>query len=214
MLLIWLTGLGTVIYYGSRLGAEFTEEASFSEVQDINPSTVYYLKLNDAKLLSKRESLKFGIGNESGDRIIINGRNSEIRMPNAISLTIERADIEKPSLTKIYTAYGKSFESALKTAQNIDYKIEAIDSIIRFNRNIISNDQLWRDQEVKLTFRVPLNTRLIIDTQLNHILENYNLWDCLPEGTHENTLSEWIMTEEGLKCQNDSLPNQNGKEFN
>jgi len=37
-------------YYGIKLGAEFKEKASFSEVVDIKPSPVYYLKLSDAQL--------------------------------------------------------------------------------------------------------------------------------------------------------------------
>ena len=59
MLIIWLTGLGTGVYYASKVGSDFNDEAKFAATIVLKPSDVYYLKLNTTQYFSKEDSLQY-----------------------------------------------------------------------------------------------------------------------------------------------------------
>ncbi len=213
MLIIWLGGLGLAAYYGAKVGADFTEDASFSQVTNIKPSEVYYLKLNTEKYLSKQDSQSYKL--DSSDfkgRIVINGRDHDFNYDD-IDLIIEKAGTDKPTLTQEFSAKGSDFERALTNARNIKYQVKQTDSIIQFDKNMyIGKNVLYRDQRMKLVLRVPQNTRLMIEGNLNRYLRDHNLRDCQPQDSSDDFLSEWIMTDDGLKCKNDSLYKKNRHE--
>jgi phage shock protein PspC (stress-responsive transcriptional regulator) len=213
MLIIWLGGLGLAAYYGIKTGIDFNEEASFSQVTDIKPSEVYYLKLNSEKYLSRQDSLDYKI--DSSDfkgRIIINGRSHNFNYDN-IDLIIEKAAVDKPTLTQEFSAKGPDFESALTNARNIKYQVRQTDSVLQFDRNMyIGKNALFRDQQMTLILRVPNNTRLKIEGNLNRYLQDHKLRECQPDDSSDDFLSEWIMTDDGLKCKDDSLYKKNRNE--
>jgi phage shock protein PspC (stress-responsive transcriptional regulator) len=216
MLIIWLAGVGLTVYYGSRVAGQFTDEATFSQVTDIQPDSVYYLKLNPVKYLTREDSLQYDIDrNNFKSKIIINDTESDFDMPRNVSLRIEMSEGTKPLLNQEFSAKGPDFETALKAAQLTHYQFLQKDSLLQFDWNTrLGKNQLWRNQRVELTLRVPKNTRLMIDGNLNRYLEDHNLRDCQPENADDNSLTEWIMTEEGLKCKNDSLYRKNTTEQN
>lgn len=215
MLIIWLTGVGLTAYYGSRVAGQFTDEATFSQVTDIKPDSVYYLKLNPVKYLTKEDSLQYDIDrNNFKSKIIINDSESDFDMPRNVRLRIELSEGDKPLLNQEFSAKGPDFETALKSAQLTGYQFLQKDSLLQFDWNTrLHKNQLWRNQRVELTLRVPKNTRLMIDGNLNRYIEDYNLRDCQPENASDKTLTEWIMTEDGLKCKNDSLFRKNRGEL-
>ena len=215
MLIIWLTGLGLAIYFGSKIGSQFSEEATFSQVADLKPDSVYYLKLNTEKFLTKDDSMVYNIDpRKFKGRTIIRGREENFNMPRNLSIEILLGDIDKPQLSQEFSAKGPDFETALITAQQTQYRFIQQDSTLTFDWNMkLRRNELWRDQEVKLTLRLPKNTRLVIDGNLNGFLEDYNLRDCQPQDSY-TTSSEWIVTDNGLKCKNDSLYRKNRGELN
>ena len=207
MLVLWIIGLSLTIFYGSRVGSEFNEKASLSQTTNLKASPVYYLKLDGAKFLSHEDSIRLNIDSSNyNGRIIINGDDEEINAPNNFKLRVVKSDTEQPVLIQEYSARGRNFESALKTAQNIRYQFSQRDSVLQFNRRAdLASEDLWRNQEVELTLKVPANTRLIIDTRLDRYFQDFYLWNCVPEGASGDVLTEWLMTNEGLKCKDDSL---------
>lgn len=215
MLIIWLTGLCLGVYFGSKVAAQFRDEATFSQSTEISASPVYYLKLNPVKYLTKEDSLSYNIdpGKFRG-RVIIDGRNEDFDMPRNVSLRIEMSDVNKATLNQEFSAKGPDFETALRSAQLTHYQFIQKDSILQFDWNTrLRKNELWRDQSVNLTLRLPRNTRLIIDGKLNRYLQDYNLRDCQPEHSWDDASSEWIVTDEGLKCSNDSLYRKNRGEL-
>lgn len=207
MLIIWLTGVGFGIYYGAKVGAEFKEEATFSQVTDLKPSPVYLLKLNAERYLTKEDSLRYHLDGDSfKGRIIINGDDEGSNLPDNVHLKIELSDVDKPVLMQVYSASGRNFENALETAEHTNYRFIQADSVLKFDRTVyLRKGELWRDQSVTLILKVPKNTRLMIDGKLNRYLNDYNLRDCQPENSSSDFISEWMMTDKGLKCKNDSL---------
>jgi phage shock protein PspC (stress-responsive transcriptional regulator) len=200
MLIIWIAALCMGAYYGTKLGSEFKEEASLSEVTDIAPYPVYYLKLNDSRFLSHADSMKYGISTDDLERrITIKGDDDwdDHRMV----LYIERADVNKPVLVKTFISRGPDFETGLRSARKINYHFQQVDSVLQFDRAInLSKDELWRDQEVRLTLRVPQNTRLMIDGNMDWYVRDINIWDCRPENLSHSLPVPFRMTNEGLRC--------------
>ena len=215
MLIIWLAGVGLTVYYGAKVAGQFTDEATFSQVTEIQPDSVYYLKLNPIKYLSKEDSLQYDIDRGRFSRkTIINDNENDFDMPRNVSLRIELSDGNKAILNQEFSSKGPNFETALKSAQLANYQFDQQDSLLQFGWNTrLPKDQLWRDQRVELTLRLPKNTRLMIDGNLNRYLEDFNLRDCQPEGASYKSLSEWVMTEDGLKCKDDSLYRRNRGEL-
>jgi phage shock protein PspC (stress-responsive transcriptional regulator) len=206
LLIIWLVALSTGLYYGFKTGGEFKEEARFTESIPLNPYPVYYLSLNDEKYLSHEDSLAYGLKAENfRGRIIINGDDSD--MPENFELSIEKGEGKQPEMLLEYQANGKTFQKALASAKEIKYRFIQKDSILQFDpESYTKSGALWRNQRVKVILKVPENTRLIINARLNNYLNNYNLYDCLPDvSNRENLDGEWIMKTEGLSCKNDSL---------
>lgn len=207
MLILWLAGLGTSVYYGARTGLQFSNEASFSQLTDIKPMPVYYLKLSSDKYLTHQDSLDFNVSpNHFKGRTIINTSNHNMGFLKHIDLVIEPADINKPSLTQEFRSKGPNFEQALKSAQMINYRFKQVDSVLYFDPSLdIGKNSMFRDQELKMVLQIPQNTRLIIDQRLNRYIRGYNLWDCIAKDAGNQANSEWTMTPGGMKCNRDSL---------
>ena len=211
MLIIWLTGLGIGVYFASKVGSEFNDEAKFAVTTVLNPSDVYYLKLNPVQYFSKEDSLQYNIDpNNFKSRIIINSRRGEFNLPRNVSLEIVRGDVGKPILVQEFSAKGPNFETALATAQRTNHRFIQTDSLLQFDSNThLRREELWRDQAVHLILRIPENTKLVIEGTINRYLEDKSLWECQPQDAKSDFLSEWIMTQQGLKCKNDTLYNKN-----
>jgi len=201
MLIIWIAALCMGAYYGTKLGSEFKQEASFSEVVDIKPSPIYYLKLNDAKFFTHADSIEYKINQGNlNRRIIINNGDDDFN-DNRMALYIERTDVNRPVLVKTFTSKGPDFETGLRTAQRINYHFEQLDSVLQFDRRVqLSKNELRRDQDVKLTLRVPQNTQLLIDGNMNPYIRDIDIRDCRPEGVSDKVPLKLRMTTEGLKC--------------
>lgn len=210
MLILWLSALVVGVYHASKVGAEFNEEAKFSVTSTLKPSSEYYLKLNPVRFLTKEDSLEYNINaSDFKERIIVNSRRDDFDQPRNVSLKIIKADVKTPVLIQEFSARGFDFETALANAKSAEYHFLQTDSILLLDENThIKRGELWRDQRVQLTLKIPENTVLHIESGLNRYLEDYNLWECQPVQTKNDYLSEWIMTAEGLKCRNDSLFNK------
>lgn len=211
MLIAWIIGVSCALFYGSKVAAQFDERASLSQSISIKPSSVYHLKLDTEKFFTHEDSVRYNIDSLNSDgRIIINDDDEQYDTPNNFRLSVERSDVDKPVLVQTVSARGSNFENALKNAQNIRYQFSQQDSVLRFDwRAHLVKKDLWRDQQVDLTLKVPVNTRLIIDGRLNRYFQRFNLWHCKPDGASYDSPTEWHMTQEGLKCSNDSLYRRN-----
>ncbi|HYK75790.1 MAG TPA: PspC domain-containing protein [Daejeonella sp.] len=211
MLILWLVGLFVGIFYGSKVARQFSDEATFSQTTEIKSAPVYYLKLNSARFLSKEDSLIYDIDRQKFyGKVIINGNRDNNELPRNFTFRIETSDDDKPVLIQEFSSKGSDFETALKYAQATSYHFVQQDSILQFDKRVhLSKNAPWRDQAVRLTLRLPKNTRLIIDENLNQYLEDYNLRNCQPEDSPYETPSEWIMTDQGMKCKNDTLYRKN-----
>lgn len=210
MLIVWLSALAVGVYHASKVGAEFNEEAKFSITSDLKPAPEYYIKLNPDRFLTREDSIEYNINaSDFKERIIISNKKGDFNQPRNVSLRIIKGDVTTPVLIQEFSSRGSDFETALTNAKGAGYRFIQTDSLILLDGiTHIKKGELWRDQRVQLTLKIPENTRLHIESALNRYLEDYNLWECQPRHVKNDHLSEWIMTAEGLKCRNDSLQNK------
>lgn len=206
MLILWLTGVVMGVYYGSKIAAEFREEARFEQSSDLKPYPELTLKLNSKLFFKQEDSLKYNINSGEIQGRVIYGKHNIEREMQRFDLFIEKSEDGKLTLVKELSGRGRNFENALEAAQRISYEVQQKDSIIQFDKYLsLKGNGLYRAQTLDLHLKVPVNTRLIIDGHLGANLRNYILWYCEPEERHEDMYSEWIMTEDGLKCADEEL---------
>lgn len=210
MLILWLTGIGMGVFYGSKIAAEFREEAKFEQTTQLDTFPVLNLKLNPKLFFTQEDSLKYNIGQGKIKGRIIHGENKMERGLHNFDLFIEKSEDSTLSLVKELSGRGRNFENALEAAQRISYQAIQKDSVIQFDNYLTLNGNgLFRAQELDVRLKVPVNTRLIIDGRLNSHLRQYHLSLCRPENTESDYTSEWIMTENGLKCVDEALYEKN-----
>ncbi len=105
-----------------------------------------------------------------------------------------------------YSSDGVTFEDALKNAQNIHYKFLQKDSLLTFSPVLqLIRQAKWRDQEVRLTLKVPVGTVLNVSRDMSSRLNMYGYWDC--EHEENSAFSELIMTDNGIKCKHEKVEN-------
>ncbi len=203
MLIIWIVAFSTSIYYGSKVGADFSRDASFSQITNIEAKPVYYLKLNDISVNGSSENLNIKIDTiDYKGKIVINDSGDDFDHPVDVDIRIAIAeDGDQPTITRTYRSRGNSYETALKYAQNITYQYFQKDSVLYFDsRSPLKKGNLFRGQEVDVLVKIPKGSKVVISGELDNYMRGLNLWDCKPEGAQWHTASEWLATPDGLKC--------------
>jgi len=208
MLIIWICALTVVIYYSAKIAGEFRETASFSQSITLKPvpQNVYHLQLNDAKYLTKDDSLELNIDSKFKGRIILDDNHND-NMYNNVRINIEQSDVKQVELVESFSGKGSHYEDALKNAQSAVYNFVQKDSVLIFDRRLtLLKNKLWRDQQVKLTLKVPYGTELVIDEKLNYLIDNYlDIDDCKNKNkSPEWTTAPFIMENNKLQCRVDT----------
>ncbi|MEO7213131.1 PspC domain-containing protein [Mucilaginibacter sp.] len=211
LLMVWVVAISIVIYYTAKAGANFREGASFSQSISIKPQadSTYYLKLNDIKFLSREDSVRLQIKDKFDGRVILDDDDdNNMDMPNKnIDIYIEKSDVSQPVLVESFSARGRNYEDALSNARGISYQFQQVGNVLKFNRRMEKQeDKFWRAQELHLTLKIPMNSKLVIDQNLDRFVRGVSIYDCKEINKQEGASSaKFIMTENGLQCKVDTL---------
>jgi phage shock protein PspC (stress-responsive transcriptional regulator) len=210
MLLVWVIALSVVIYYTAKVSADFKSGASFSQTVSIKPTadSTYYLKINDVKYLSKEDSVRLSIKDKFNGRVILDDHDDdEMNSPGNVEIYVERSDVAQPVLVESFSARGRSYEDALFNARSTTYQFSQQGNILKFNRRLEKPmNMLWRNQELHLTLKVPLNYKIVIDENINQYVRGADVYDCKTINKQDNaTSAKFIMTNNGLQCKVDTL---------
>ncbi|WP_164849889.1 PspC domain-containing protein [Mucilaginibacter limnophilus] len=210
LLSLWIVTVCVVIYYTAKVSANFRSEASFSKTIKLKPSSTgtYFIRLNEQKYLSSEDSTRLNIKDRFSGMNITDNEDDGFDMRNYnVRIRVEKSDVAIPVLEASFSARGGDYEEALTNARNTVYHFEQQDSVLKFPRKLeILNDELWRNQEVYLILRVPLNTKLVFEKNLNQFIDNLDLYGCDQTDEDRNKpLSAFIMTADGLQCKVDTL---------
>jgi phage shock protein PspC (stress-responsive transcriptional regulator) len=202
MLVLWLTGLGMGIYYGSKVASDFREEARVEQSSALTYYPSITLKMNSKLFFTSSDSLKYNIGRGKFSGRVFYGDNMMDHEMQDIDIFIEKSDDTTFTVIKELSGRGQNFEHALQAAQRINYRVTQKDSIINFDKYLsLAGSGNYRKQEVDVHLKIPVNTKVKIEGNLEWKVRDINLWDCQDENNHSDTnISEWLMTEEGLTC--------------
>ncbi len=198
LLMIWLGGLMFSIYYATRISAEFRQEAKFEETTVLKSVSTLYLNSNSLKNLSKEDSIRFNL---SISKIkIVQDDSFDNNSYSNVDIAIEKSADGKLSVTKQVSSKGRDFETALRYARNVSYNFVQADSALNLDKYLfIGNKSLYRGQEVKITVKIPENTKVIIAKELRWKIENLD-FDACGEGDDYDKASRWIMSAGGMQC--------------
>jgi phage shock protein PspC (stress-responsive transcriptional regulator) len=215
LLVCWIVSIFVVIYYSVQMAAEFRSGGKFSQTINIKPAAdnTYYLKLNTVRHLSAEDSTRLDVKNSFAGKIILDDDNDFNNFDNEdmgvrnIALNIERADVTQPVLIESFSARGRTYAEALMNARDVTYQFTQTDNALTFDRHIQRlSKKPFRGQELRLTLKVPLNAKLVIDHNLDNLLNDVSIWDCQDVNKIEhNVPATFIMTENGLQCKVDTL---------
>jgi len=206
LLIIWLCGVAFAGYYAAKISTEFKEHAEITETTELKNFKIYTLDVDKSMYFSKDDSLEYNIkSSDFKNQIVIDDpEENPFRGPRNVHVYIDKSDNDKSSLIKTYQSQGKTFQNALYNAQNIHYKFLQKDSLITISPKAqIGKGINYRGQQVNVTFKVPVGTRLIIKEDSYRYIHNANGWDCSHVENDNNDYSVWVMTENGLKCKYD-----------
>jgi len=213
LLIIWMCTLSVVIYYAVKIGSEFRHSASFTQNVNITPTgkNIYYLKLDEIKYLTAEDSARLRIKERFKNSTILNedyDNSDDFDSPSNVSISIEKSDVATPVLVEAFSARGIDYEDALTNAQNTSYHFTQKDSVLQFYPRLEKPvNRLWRNQEVHLILKVPVNATVIVEKRLQNRIEmhNVNVYECNDMNkTPDAKSAMFIMTADGLQCKVDS----------
>ncbi|WP_051666220.1 PspC domain-containing protein [Pedobacter sp. R20-19] len=202
LLIIWLGGVAIAGYQAAKISSEFKQHAELTQTVDLKAFKTYIIDIDRSRYFSREDSITYHINANENKQIVTDDfENGPFVMPNNIRIDIEKGATNATRLIQKYESQGKTFQSALQNAQNIDYKYSLKDSTIVFNpRFELRKGTIWRNQEVRLQLEIPVGTKVILKEDSYRYVNNYGIWDCGEKEGDKNDYTSWIMTEDGLKC--------------
>ncbi len=213
-LVIWICAICVFIYHVAGIVSEYRASATFSETINIKPNknNTYYLKLNDLRYFTAKDSVRLDLKNLKPNIKVTEPANGSddletVFQNHNVHINIERSDINQPSLVELFKARGHDYYSALTNARNAKYIFTQQDTVLKFDHRLYPIKQdLWHDEEVYITLKMPLNAKLVIDGELSRILENADIYNCNVTNKRDDAINAtFIMTDNGLQCKVDTL---------
>lgn len=212
VLIIWLCAIGVFVYHVTGIVGEFRDSARLTKTIDLKNSkdNTYRLQMNHLKYLTAEDSSQLNIKGLSPNVIVNDEDDNDFQSFSRrnIHMSIEKSDVDHPVLVESFHARGNNYKNAFENAQNIKYLFTQQDSLLKFDNYMYGkNDDLWHDEEVYLTLKLPMNAKVIVDRDVDRIsdigvyscnITNKKDGDKLPDAL-------FTMTDNGLQCKVDTL---------
>ncbi|MFA6275860.1 MAG: PspC domain-containing protein [Pedobacter sp.] len=205
LLIIWLIGVSSTVYYVAKISSEFQEHAELVQTTELKTYPTYVIDVDKSMVLSKDDSVAYRISEmDFGKRIIVDDSDDHpFRVPRNVRIEIVKSDNDKTTMVQTYESQGKTFQVALQNAQNINYKYTQTDSLLTLSPRLdLKRESIWRNQEVNITLKVPVGTHLFLNDNIYNYLQFY-YYSCNTDDQKDSEYREWVMTEEGLKCKSE-----------
>ncbi|MFN0276250.1 MAG: hypothetical protein ACKVPJ_10915, partial [Chitinophagales bacterium] len=161
---LWFAAFTATIVSGIKLGLNFREEAAVSSTMPVsNPSSgVLYINTIPLEVEYRGKGKHYKNGWED---IFI--ENDSAYFQN-ISVSIEQSVDSNFSVITTKHAKGNTYEEAKTRAREFDFYAQQNDSVLTIpgGRALLENE-LWRDQKVEVTLRIPQNKFVVLDKDLD-----------------------------------------------
>lgn len=198
--ILWLIGLGLMIYIGILIGNDFNEEAiNKQQVELVQPvGNTLYLDVQP----NPDDEIDYTFNHHRrinfGDWTMLSKDEKKYKIGYPI-MNITASENNNFELSVIKTANGYNKKEASNRAKNIDYNVVQKDSSLVFDGffDIHTEDKL-RAQEVKMILKVPVGKIIYLSKRMEKIIFDIdNVNDALDSEMIER---RWIMTKRGLEC--------------
>ena len=211
-LIVWLCAVGAFVFNIVGIASEFRSHASVIETITLQPTknNIYHITLNDLKYFSAEDSVRLNIKNLSPNMKVADDDDNDFESfsHRNIRLNIETSDSGQPVLIKSSRARGPYYEDAFNNARNIKYMFNQQDTVLKFDQRFYGkNDELWHDEEIDLTLKLPKNAKVVIDHNVGRIA-NFDINDCnvLNKKDYDRVSdATFVMTDNGIQCKVDTM---------
>lgn len=203
LLIVWLTAAGFIGYYGVKTAEDFAEDATVVQERMLSPYPQYYLEVNDVNMIKKIDTMSKDLDSIS-TIIRLNKRKGKFKNMRSIDINIIKAETgTQAKLIQEYRASGRDFDVAAKRAERMRYEMNQHEQHLTFDSHAtLPKGELMRDQEVNIKMLLPVGCKLYISNESDRYIRNLPTWQCrdlYPESERDG-YTEWMMTEDGLKC--------------
>ena len=187
----WVIGLILTIIATVGTGFDFSKESSVSTVSTlVTESDTLYFEILDSKNLVPRSN--------SNNRIhdFFETRNGEL-ITNGVNVDVVMTKSTLPEIEIIKTARGNSYDKADERADQLEFSVLNDSNIIKLDPYLtISQNDKWRDQEVKVVLYLPLGKTIFIPKSYKYLLDDVKNY----HDTYDARMVEqyWTMTDSGL----------------
>ncbi len=212
LLVIWICSAAWLGYFAVRTAANFKSGASFTQttVLKATPGNVYYLKFNNVKYLTHDDSLRLDIKGHYSNIVLNNNDDEDNQLPRNVTINIVRSDINQPELVETFSARGSNYEEALRNAGKVKYIYTQQDSVLKFDDIMQrTSGESWHGESLYITLKLPLNSKAIIDRELNDriSLDGLSVRDCnsTDKKDEDAPSATFIMADNGLQCKIDTI---------
>ncbi len=200
LLIIWLGGVSVGVYYAAKITSEFKEHAELVQSTPLLPFKTYVIDVSSAGGFTKEDSVSYNLKNSRNGVLVDDSDDHPFRIPRNVHINIEKSEAGGAVLVQNVESQGKTFNIALQNARNIDYKFVQNGYTLTFPpRLTILNNGNWRNQEVHLTLKIPVGTKIMLNNNVYDYLY-FSSYNCNSNETQQGDYTEWVMTDEGLKC--------------
>ena len=202
LLIVWLTSLGFLVYYGSAISMDHAINGSVVEEVDLIPQPVYHLTMNDVRTTTRvSDSVNSG-GQRISKKVRVSKKNAFIDIrPEIYVRKLVAGGV--PTMMTRFSAEGRNYQMATERAQHIQYHAAQDSNRIVFDSHaFMGKGDLYRDQDVDVELNLPVGTRLLIDNEVLYHLSNVNMdafHEDIEDYSNRPAQTEWVMTDNGLE---------------
>ena len=194
---VWIIALFSAIYLGARQGAEFANEGSSIEKNDISVAALDTLvvKMIDNEDLSDNTNLSHKIY----FRKVLNANDEMMYYSNDVHLTIRKSDSTE-AYAKIYKrANGRTRVVAKENAERIEYNYQQMGKNILFNSYFLTdNKNTFRNQDLRIQLFIPEEKVIYFDESSRVFL--HRIKTTTKMYSRDMAKHYFKMTDEGLAC--------------
>ena len=193
---IWIVALLTLIFTGLDFGtshANYGQSNTKTTLNLVENDTITLKMINDDEVYYKhnlrRSSRKY--------EVEVNGIKKVYS--NYVKVDVKKSNSNEAYIVLQKESRGKNSLNANKNAEKIEYKFEVLDNTIVLDAYYLSEfKNIWKDEEVNVTFYLPEGTTVYFDHSTKNFLDNVEN----DKDIHDNDMQNhhFKMTNETLTC--------------
>jgi phage shock protein PspC (stress-responsive transcriptional regulator) len=193
---IWVVALLTIIFTGLDFGTSHSNYSKTTQRNSLNlieSDTLKIMAVNDDTLYY-RHNLRRTTDKEE---VEVNGK--KMAYSNFVKVDVKKSNSNENYIVIQKESRGKTKSKAKQNAKKIQYKYNIVNNTLVLDAYFLSEyKNLWKDEEVKVTFYITENTTVYFDNSIKNFLykvdNEQNMYD-KEMGKHY-----FIMTDKTLKC--------------